>query len=81
MELTLDQKIKYTGIIARILMFASFLFILFGASVKLMYDSLYGNLLMETGLAFVALFAVAIYVKRTLEKRIEAGMTFHQQVR
>lgn len=76
-ELTIEKKIYYSGVIARVLMAASVIFIGFGASVRLLQSAEYGNVLMGTGLAFVALFAVAVYVKATLTKRITAGKTFH----
>lgn len=76
-ELTIEKKIYYSGIVARVMIAASVIFIGFGASVKLLQDPGYGNLLMGTGLVFVALFGVAVYVKIMLTKRITAGKTFH----
>jgi len=77
MELTIEEKIKYSGISARILIATSVIFIGYGAVVKITQDPTYGNMLMGTGLVFCALFAVAVYVKKTLEQRIESGKTFH----
>ena len=76
-ELTIEEKIHYSDLVARIMMAASAIFIGLGASVKLLQSSEYGNLLMGTGLVFVALFGVAVYVKNELTKRITAGKTFH----
>jgi hypothetical protein len=76
-ELTIEKKIYYSGIAARVLMAASVIFIGFGASVKLLQNAEYGNVIMGTGLVFVALFGVAVYVKNELTKRITAGKTFH----
>jgi hypothetical protein len=71
------QKIKYADWIARIMIAASVIFIGYGASVKLLQDAAYGNTIMLSGLVFVALFGVAVYVKKKLETSIEAGKTFH----
>ena len=77
MELTVEQKIQYSTLIAKILMTASFIFIGFGAVVKIMQDAAYGNWLMEIGLVFIALLGVSLYVKKTLTDKIEVGKTFH----
>lgn len=71
------QRIKTADIAARVLIFASILFIGGGASVRIMRDASLGNSIMFTGLVFVALFGVAAYVKKELEKKLDAGKTFH----
>ena len=77
MELTTEQKIKYADIIARVLIAVSIIFIGYGAVVSMMQDKAMGNTIMFSGLIFVALAGVAIYVKKTLEKQIDSGKTFH----
>ena len=78
MELTIEQKIKYADTIARVLMAFSVIFIGYGSIVRLMQDASMGNMIMFTGLIFVALFGVAAYTKKSLQKRIDVGKTFHQ---
>ena len=78
MNLTIEQKIHYADIIARVMIFAAVVFIGYGVVVKVTIGDLgMANLIAETGLVFGALFLVAVYVKKKLQQRIEAGKTFH----
>ena len=80
MNLTIEQKIHYADIIARVMIFAAVVFIGYGVVVKVTIGDLgMANLIAETGLVFGALFLVAVYVKKKLQQRIDAGKTFHSQ--
>lgn len=79
MELTVEQKIKYADLIARVMIAASVIFIGYGAVVRMIQDPGYGNMLMFTGVIFVALFGVSVYAKKYLQKQIDEGQTFHQR--
>ena len=76
MELTIEQKIKYADIVARVMVFASVLFVGFGAVVRMTVDQGLGNMILFTGLIFIALLGVAAYTKKKLEASIEAGKPF-----
>ena len=76
-EARIQQRIKTADITARLMICASVIFIGGGAAVKIMQDASLGNSIMFTGLLFVALFGVAAYVKKTLQKRLDAGKTFY----
>ena len=81
MEMTeqeLEKKIKTAGIVARVCIFASVLFIGFGAVLHLASGDPNANVIMLTGLVFVALCGVAAYTKKSLVERKEGGKTFHQ---
>jgi hypothetical protein len=81
MEMTeqeLEKKIKTASIVARVCIFASVLFIGFGAVLHLSTGDPNANYIMLTGLVFVALCGVAAYTKKNLVERKQGGKTFHQ---
>lgn len=80
-EQEIERRIKTADIIARILICLSVILIGGGAAVRLMQDTSLGNSIMFAGLVFVALFGVAAYTKKTLQAKIEAGKTFHNNGR
>lgn len=78
MVLTIDQKIKYSGIIARIMIMFAVIFIGYGFVVRVMTGDPNANLIAGTGLVWGVLFLVAVYTKKNLEKEKSGGTTFFQ---
>lgn len=77
MELTLEQKIKYAGLLSRIFMFFGFVFVLFGLVAKVMAGDPNANAIALTGLVFVALCGVFAWMKLKLTEQQSGGRTFH----
>lgn len=77
MEYTLDQKIRYAGIIAKIFMVFGMIFIFYALVVRVI-EHIDTNTIAGTGLVFCALFGVFVWMKKKLEQeRDEATNTYH----
>lgn len=77
MELTVEQKIKYADVLARVMLIFAVIFIGYGLVAKVMAGDPYANTIAGTGLVFGALCGLCVYVKKTVEAQIEAGKTYH----
>lgn len=76
MEMTVEQKIRYADIVTRVMVFASVLFIGFGSVIRISQDAALGNMIMFTGLIFVALLGVAAYTKKKLQQSVDDNRPF-----
>jgi len=74
----LERKIKTAALAFKILIFAAVVFIGFGAVMRLAAGDPNANVIMGTGLVFVALAGLAAYTKKSLDLRKAGGKTFHQ---
>lgn len=77
---TPEQKIKTAGILARIFMFFACVFI-GGAMVVHIMTGQDTNVIAGTGLVFAVIFLVFIVMRRTAQKELDVGSTFHQNGR
>jgi L-asparagine transporter-like permease len=67
METTLDQKIRYAGIAAKLFMVCAIVFIFYALVVRLIMQ-VDTNSIAEIGMIFCALFGVFLWMKRKLEQ-------------
>ena len=77
MELTIEQKIKYADIAARVMILFSVIFIGYGMVAKVVGGDPFANSIAGTGLVFVALFGVFVWMKKKLQQQIDDAKTFH----
>jgi len=82
MDITVEQKIKYAGWVAKAFMIFGVIFIGWGFVVhNVQQNYIAGNSIAGTGLVFVALFGVFVYLKKRMEKEVEGERPYFDPYR